>query len=63
MSFPIVLRKKMGQNVLEIPYNSLLGFGIIINVNFLKWKGQLIHKFVILTILTIYLALPTNVLR
>jgi len=32
MSFPIVLRKTMGQNVLEILYNSLLGFGIIINV-------------------------------
>ena len=36
ISFPIVLRRIMGQNVLEISYNGLLGFGIIIDIDILK---------------------------
>jgi len=30
----------MGQNVLEVLYNGLLGFGIMIDIDFLKWEGQ-----------------------
>ena len=36
MSFPIILRRTMGQNILEVSYDSLLDFGIIIDINFLK---------------------------
>jgi len=64
MSFPIILRRKMGQNVLEVLYDSLLDFGIIIDVKFLKWEGQwlkLMHKFAILTILVIHLSSLTNI--
>ena len=30
----------MGQKALELLYNILLGFGIIINMDFLKYNGQ-----------------------
>ena len=30
----------MEQNVLGVSYNSLLGFGIMIDSDFLKWEGQ-----------------------
>ena len=30
----------MDQNILEVSYDSLLDFGIIIDINFLKWEGQ-----------------------
>ena len=46
--------------------DSLLDFGIMINIDFLKWENQqlrLIYKFIILTILAIYLVLPTSALR
>ena len=38
MSFPIILRRMMSQNVLGVLYNGLLGFGIMINIDFLKWE-------------------------
>ena len=43
--------------------DSLLDFGIIISIDFLKWKNQqlrLIYKFIILAI---YLVLSTSALR
>jgi len=36
MSFPIVLRRTIGQNVLKVLYKGLLGFEIMIDINFLK---------------------------
>ena len=30
----------MGQNVLGVSYNGLLGLGIMIDVDFLKWEDQ-----------------------
>ena len=36
INFHIVLRRITGQNVLEILYNGLLDFGIIINIDILK---------------------------
>ena len=66
MSFPNILRKTIDQNFLEVSYDGLLDFEIMINVDFLKWKGQylrLIQEFAILMILATYLALSTNALR
>jgi len=40
ISFSNILRKIIEQNVLGVSYNSLLGFGIMIDDNFLKWEGQ-----------------------
>ena len=40
ISFPIVLRRIIGLKDLEELYNSLLDFGMIIDVNTLKWDGQ-----------------------
>ena len=51
MSFPKVLRSMIG---LKESYDSLLGFGMIMDVNILKWDGQLPnlkHTSVILIIL------------
>jgi len=36
MSFPSVFRRMMGQNVLGVLYDGLLGFGMIIVIDFLK---------------------------
>jgi len=30
----------MGQNALEVLYDTLLGFGMITDMDFLKWLGQ-----------------------
>ena len=52
--------------ILELLYNSLLGFEIIIDMDFLKCNGQwlrLIYIFAILTILAIHLRLLTIFLR
>ena len=40
ISLPVVLSKKIGQKALEESYNSLLGLGIIMDVNTLKCIGQ-----------------------
>ena len=40
MSFPKVFKRTIGLNDLEVLYNILLGFGIIMVVNILKWVGQ-----------------------
>jgi len=40
MSFPSILKRIIGQNVLGELYASLLYLKIIINVNFLKYEGQ-----------------------
>jgi len=51
---------------LGLLYDVLLGFRIIIDIDFLKCKGQyprLMCKFAILTMLTMYLLSPTNTLR
>jgi len=40
MSFPSVLKRIIGKNVFGELYASLLGLGIMINVNFLKYEGQ-----------------------
>ena len=56
----------MGQNILKVSYTGLLGLGIIIDVDFLKWDSQylrLIHKLAILTKFVIYLMLVTKTLR
>ena len=36
ISFSNIFRRIMGWNVLEVSYNDLLGFGIIIDIDFLK---------------------------
>jgi len=36
MSFPVVLKRTMGQNDFLESYKALLGFGIITEVDFLK---------------------------
>jgi len=40
MSFPIVLRKTISLKDLEESYDSLLCFGMMIDMNTLKWEGQ-----------------------
>jgi len=40
MSFPDVLRRTIGLNTLGELYNSLLGLGMMINVDTLKYEGQ-----------------------
>ena len=39
ISFPNMLRRIIDQDVLGILYNGLLGFGIIIDVDFLKYDS------------------------
>jgi len=66
MSFPSVLRRTIGQNVLGLLYNSLLSFKMIINNNFLKCEDQYLRSmygFSILTMLAIHSLLPTNTLK
>ena len=36
MSFPNILRRTISQNILRESYEGLLGFGVMIEVNFLK---------------------------
>jgi len=40
MSLPIVLRRTMGLKDLGESYDSLLGLGMIIKVDILKYNGQ-----------------------
>jgi len=66
INLPSVLRSTMGQKTLELLYNGLLGFEMIIDMDFLKYNGQwlrLIYIFAILTILAVHLRLLTIFLR
>ena len=40
MSFPKVFKRMIGLNDLGVSYNVLLGFGIIMVIDVLKWVGQ-----------------------
>jgi len=40
ISFPSMLRRMIEQKFLEELYTALFGFGIMIEVNILKYKGQ-----------------------
>jgi len=40
MSLPIVLSNMMGLNALEVLYNSLLGLGMIMDIEALECVGQ-----------------------
>ena len=40
INLPSVSRSTMGQKTLELLYNSLLGFGMIIDMDFLKYNSQ-----------------------
>jgi len=40
MSFSMVLRRTMGLKDLGKLYSSLLGLGMIIDIDVLKWEGQ-----------------------
>jgi len=53
----------MNQNILGESYEDLLGFRIMIEANFLKWEGQCLKSTYEITILVMYLALLTNVLK
>jgi len=57
MSFPIVLSSTMGWNDLGVSYESLLSFGIIMENDFLKCVGQLIHALAILAMLVVHSSL------
>ena len=66
ISFPSVLRRIIGQNVLRKLYTGLFGLGIMISVDFLKYNSQwprLIHELAMLTKFVIYLELFTKILR
>jgi len=66
ISFFKIFRRTMQQNILGESYNTLLGLGMIMKDNFLKWDCQwlvLIHAFVILMILLRYLSFLINALR
>ena len=54
ISFPMVLRRTIGLNVLEELYASLLDFGITINEEILKWEGQWPNSKHVLAMLMIY---------
>ena len=63
MSFPNILRRMIGQNILGLLYNVLLGFRMIIDIDFLKCKGQYPRLMCEFAMLTMYLLSPTNALR
>ena len=66
ISFPSMLRRIMGQKILSELYTSLFGLGIMIDINFMKYKGQnlrLIQVLAMLTKLVIHLLLVIKNLR
>ena len=66
ISFPSMLRRIMGQKILSKLYTSLFGLGIMIDINFIKYKGQnlrLIQVLAMLTKLVIHLLLVIKNLR
>ena len=60
ISLPVVLSKKIGQKALEESYNSLLGLGIIMDVNTLKCIGQWPNSMHALAILISFLRYITS---
>jgi len=44
INLPNVLRRTMGQNIFELLYKDLLGFGIMIDIDFLKWDVQQLNN-------------------
>lgn len=64
INFSNVSRRTTGLNIFEESYNVLLGFGMIIENNSLKWAGQCPKVIYILVMLTIlvrhFLFLTTN---
>ena len=58
MSLLGVLRKMIGLKALGVLYNSLLGFGMIIVIDVLKWEGQWPNSKQVLAMLTILLRKP-----
>jgi len=64
ISFLKVFRRTMSQKILGESYNALFSFGIIIEVNILKWNGQwLIHVLAILTMLLRHFSFLITTLR
>ena len=66
ISFPSMLRKMIEQKVLNKLYAGLFGLGIMINIDFLKYKGQnlrLIQVLAMLMKLVIYLLSVIKILR
>jgi len=64
--FPNILRKTLEQNILRESYINLFGLGMMIDIEFLKCKGQKlrsIQAFVILAKLIIQLLSVTRILR
>jgi len=64
MSFPTVLRRTIEQNVFRELYAGLFSFGMMIKINFLKFKGQywrLMQALVMLTKFVIHLLLVTKI--
>ena len=39
ISLPSIFKRIMGLNILEVLYNALLGLGMIIDIDSLKWDG------------------------
>jgi len=58
-----VLSSTIGWNDLEVSYESLLSFGIIMENDFLKCIGQLIHALAMLTMLVMHSSLFIILLR
>jgi len=55
ISLPSIFKRMMGLNVLGVLYNALLGLGMMMNIDSLKWDGQylkLIHTLAIFMMLT-----------
>jgi len=66
MSFPRVLKRMMGQKVLGESYEALLGLGITMVMDCLKWIGQnarSIHALAIRTMLAKHLSFAIIALR
>ena len=58
-----MLSSMIGWNDLGVSYESLLSFGIIIENDFLKCVGQLIHALAILAMLVMHSSLFNILLR
>jgi len=58
-----VLSSTIDQNDLGVSYESLLSFGIIMENDFLKCIGQLIHALAMLTMLVMHSSLFIILLR
>jgi len=54
ISFPKVLRSTIGLKDLGKLYNTLLGFGITMVIEFLKWLGQYLILIYVLAMVTMF---------